>query len=327
MDLRLFVAVLRRFKKLTIGGLIAAVVLAGLAYARGGGAPTWQAQSEVLITQANDPYGGATPEVVQEGGYLGSLSNVYAAMANGDAVQVMVQRAAGVPNGVVSAAEVVDPATGNPEPLITLTSSAGTSSGAVGLAQKMPAVLEKYIVGQQALASVPAGQRVQLAAVKNGFPPEMLSSKSKTVLPVLVFMGVLIAVITIAFMLENINPKTAAKLGRETAPKYVAAAGGELAAVLAALVHNQQSMSAPSEASPGRVVDDSTPPANGHGGGQVPSSAQWETALERRRHVHKDPLRERGDAVATNGHSSDESEREHGDPEAAVVKRLLRGRS
>lgn len=337
MDLRLFAAVVSRFKKLAIGGVIAAIVLAGLAYLRGGGPPVWEAQAEVLITQANDPYGGPTPAVVNEGGYLGGLTTVYAAMANGDAAQAMVRRAANVPNGVVSASEVVDPQTGNPEPLVTLTSSASTPGGALSLAERMPAVLQKYITAQQEDAAVPKSQRVQLAPIKNGFPPEIVSSKTKTVLPILVFMGVLAAVLTLIFMLENANPKTAAALGRDPALRsggYGAAASGELAAVLTALVHGQQAVSTPSGAPQGSAADVSARPVNGREGAEVSSAndlagKRWGDSSGEHMGRPGDVLRTRTlrEARATNGHSIDESGHEPADHDAAVMKRLLRRQS
>lgn len=235
MDIRLFAAVMSRFKKIAIPGLLAAVVLAGLAYMRAGGAPAYNAQAEVLITQSNDPYGGPSTSVIQEGGYLSGLATVYAALANGDPVQTMVRRAAGVSTGAVDAAEVVDPPTGNVAPLITLTSSAPSPTDAVKLAEQMPSVLQQYITRQQDAANIPQGQRVELTVVKRGLQPELASSTSITV-PALVFMGVLGAIITLIFMLENLNPQTAEKLGRVSASGP--GATNELATALTALAQN-----------------------------------------------------------------------------------------
>ncbi len=237
MDVRLFAAVMARFRKTAIVGLLAAVALAGVAYMRAGGTPVYQAQSEVLLTQADDPYGGPTASVVQEGGYLSGLPNVYSALANGDALQALNRHAAGVKAGTVAAAEVIDPPTGNVEPLITLTSSATTPGDAVKLAESMPAVLQRYVASEQTTGHVPTAQRVELVQVKNGAQPQLASSTSVT-LPVLVFIAVLGAFVTLIFMLENLKPKTAEKLGRVTRP---AESGGELALVLAALVQNLQS--------------------------------------------------------------------------------------
>lgn len=242
MDVRLFAAVMSRFKKIAIAGALAAIVLSGLAYMRSGGAPTYEAQSEVLITQPNDPYGAPTSAAIDAAGYLNSLSSVYAAMANGDAVQAKVRRAAGVAEGVVDAAEVVDPQTGNPEPLLTLTSSAPTAVGAVKLAAQMPSVLQDYIASQQASAQIPGGLRVLLDEVKTASPPE-IASKSQIIVPLLVFMGITAAVITLIFMLENLNPQTAEKLGRVDPRRN--GGSSELATVLAALVQNQHAVTGP----------------------------------------------------------------------------------
>ncbi len=68
MDLSLFFSVLRRYKRVLLGGFVLATVLAILSY----GQPTfshgkpilvprgpevWQSQSQLLIAYQNDPYG------------------------------------------------------------------------------------------------------------------------------------------------------------------------------------------------------------------------------------------------------------------------------
>src|ERR1700744_125230 len=128
MDLQLFVAVMKRYKKLVGGGAVLATVLAVLAYGTptiSHGMPTikpkssqiWQAQAELMVTQSNDPY-PTSSKYGDNVGYLSSLSGIYAAVANGSAVENLTRKDAGV-NGIVESSEVVDPSTGNPLPLIT----------------------------------------------------------------------------------------------------------------------------------------------------------------------------------------------------------------
>src|ERR1700759_930702 len=112
MDLKLFADVLRRHKRTVLGGTVLAAVLALFAYGQptfsGGklaieprGIEVWQTQSQVLITQRNDPYGNAVQALtlsstkstshnppLQLGGvaYMESLAPLYAAVADGGLV-------------------------------------------------------------------------------------------------------------------------------------------------------------------------------------------------------------------------------------------------
>ena len=70
MDFKLFLGVLKRYKRVVISGTVLAVVLSVLSYGtpglKGGkptiiprGAEVWQGEAEVLISQAGFPYGRA----------------------------------------------------------------------------------------------------------------------------------------------------------------------------------------------------------------------------------------------------------------------------
>jgi len=139
MDFKLYLGVLKRYKRVVISGAVVAVVLSVLSYGtpglKGGkptiiprGAEIWGGNAVVLISQAGNPYaravtqyipgkGTSTPaEPLGDLGYMSSLSSVYAALANGDYVQHQVAALAHVP---------VCPAT---------TSAAGTPATASGTA-------------------------------------------------------------------------------------------------------------------------------------------------------------------------------------------------
>ena len=113
MDFKLFLGVVKRYKRVVISGTVVAVVLSVLSYGMPGlkgGKPTiiprgselWQGNAEVLISQAGFPYGRAVqqvipgqgaatpPETIGDLGYMSNLSSVYAALANGDSVQHQV---------------------------------------------------------------------------------------------------------------------------------------------------------------------------------------------------------------------------------------------
>ena len=68
MDFQLFLAVLKRYKRMVIVGCALGIALAVLSYGTPGmvngkpgivprGAEVWQGQSELLLSQAGDPYG------------------------------------------------------------------------------------------------------------------------------------------------------------------------------------------------------------------------------------------------------------------------------
>jgi len=222
MDLRLFWGVVKRYKRIAIGGLVLAVVLAILTYGTPGlshgkptiiprGSVTWEARAQLLIAQSGGAYEGTDPKKLSVTGYMASLSGVYAAIANGDAVQ----DAARDPKvrGQVSAQEGVDPLTGEYQPLITLTSSAPTPTAAVILARRGVSALQNYVAQTQAAAGIPTGSRIVLEVLQAGNVPVIASGHKPTV-PILVLIGVLSATIMLLFSLENRDPETAAALGR-----------------------------------------------------------------------------------------------------------------
>ncbi len=231
MDFKLFLEVIKRYKRMVILGTVLAVVLSMLSYGRPGlegGKPTiiprgsevWQGQAELLISQEGFPYGRAVQQVepgrgtvpsqtIGDFSYMASLSSVYAALANGNAVQHQAAREASVPLcpsirpcGAVEAAEVDDLSDGVPLPLITLTSSAPTSVDAAKLATATIAVLQSMITQQEAAAGTAVEQRVQLQTLKSGVPATLTQGHSKSI-PMLVLFAVLAATIGLAFIRNN----------------------------------------------------------------------------------------------------------------------------
>jgi hypothetical protein len=229
MDFKLFLGVLKRYKRMVIGGMVLAVLLSVLSYGTPGlqgGKPTiiprgsevWQGQAELLISQQGFPYGRAVQQiqpgkgadipsqVVGDFNYMASLSSVYAAVANGNSVQHQVAREAGVPLcpateacGTVVATEVDDISDGVPLPLVTLTASAATAVDAAKLATTTVAVLEREITQQETAAGTPADQRVVLQTVKTGAPATLAQGHKKSI-PILVLFAVIAATIALAFI-------------------------------------------------------------------------------------------------------------------------------
>ena len=231
MDFKLYLGVVKRYKRMVISGVVLAVVLSILSYGTPslkGGKPTiiprgseiWQGEAELLISQAGFPYGRAVTQVtpgkastpsqpIGDFNYMASLSSVYAALANGNSVQHQAATEAGVPLcpstrpcASVKAAEVDNISDGVPEPLITVTSSAPTAVDAAKLATSTVSVLRSDITQQQASAGTPADQRVQLQTVKSGAPAILAQGPSKSI-PILVLFAIVSASIALAFLRNN----------------------------------------------------------------------------------------------------------------------------
>ncbi len=224
MDLPLFWGVIKRYKRLAIGGTVLAALLAVLTYGTpsvSGGKPTivprsiptYQSQAELLISQYDGVFGRADAQTLSVGTatFLSSLSPIYAGIANGTVVQAAV-RASKLP-GTVIASEGVDPNTGAYTPFVNITASAPTAQGAEKLVKLGIATFQNYIAQMEANTNVPQSARVDLQVVKTGLPAVLVSGH-KVTLPLLVFVAVIIALIALLFSLENRDPQTAAALGR-----------------------------------------------------------------------------------------------------------------
>lgn len=220
MDLRLFWAVAKRYKRLSIVGTLLAVILAVFAYGTPGpggitprGSVTWESQAQLLITQGSGPYGRADPKAVQVGapGYMSSLSPIYAQLANGTAVQNAIRNSK-IP-GVVAATEGVDPNTGAYIPFVNLTATAPTEADAEALSRAAITSFQAYVNQSEAATAVPGSARVSLEVVKSGLPP-VIASEPKPTVPILVFLAIISGTIMLMFSLENRDPRSAIALGR-----------------------------------------------------------------------------------------------------------------
>ena len=239
MDLRLFSAVVWRFKWLVLGGVLLATGLALYAYHSRSTSQTWQSHAQLIITQESFPYGravqqytggsvktGVPPSPVGNQTYMSSLSPIYAALANGNSIQQSIRRQAPVP-GAVSASAVIDPATSTDLPFVQLTATAPSRSAASRLAVAATSVLTQYVEQQQNSAGIAASDRVLLAPVQNGESARLISQQKITT-PLLVFVAIVCATLGLAFVLENARPRTAVALGK--VPAIGLAAAGDAAA-------------------------------------------------------------------------------------------------
>jgi capsular polysaccharide biosynthesis protein len=222
MDLSLFLAVLWRSRRLMIVGVVLAAVLAVLAYGRPGisggkptlkprGAEVWQSESQLLIAQAGFPY-RQSAEATEPARSMGSLSPIYANLANGGLVQAEIRRQFG-PTGSVKAQEDVDLAAATFLPFVTFTATAPAPGEATRLANGAASVFKAFVARQQAATGVPAARRIQLAVVEPGTNAKLVEGH-KLSIPILVFVAILIGTIALILIRENLRLHAAAALGR-----------------------------------------------------------------------------------------------------------------
>jgi hypothetical protein len=227
MDLGLFLAVLWRSRRLVLGGVVAAVLLAVLAYGTpsfAGGHPTlkprgaekWQGESQLLISQASFPYRQSS-EAAEPARQMGSLSPVYANLANGNVVQAEIRRQLGKV-GTVKANEDVDLAASSFLPFVNFLATAPTRSEAAKLAVGAASIFQAFVAKQQVSAGVPAAHRIELTLVQSGNNPKLIEGH-KVSIPILVFLAILIATVSIVFLRENVRPRVAEALERLPAPQ------------------------------------------------------------------------------------------------------------
>jgi hypothetical protein len=225
MDVRLFLTVIWRYRRLAAAGLVVAVVLAALAYGspalngvkptlKARGSETWQSQSKILITQQGFPYGRAVPQyrtptsdtqapAVQLGDQsrFSGLSQVYANLFNSDAVRQQIVKSEGA-GGTVDAKAEIEPASGLPLPLIAVTVTAPSAAGAAALASHATRVFEEYVGRQQAAAGIMPGDRIELQTLQRGHDATLVQPHRKTA-SILIFIAVLGATLAAILVLEN----------------------------------------------------------------------------------------------------------------------------
>jgi capsular polysaccharide biosynthesis protein len=211
MDISLFLLVLWRAKRLMIAGAVLATVLAVLAYGKpsfSGGRPTltprsaevWQSEAQLLIGQSAYPYRepGTEPD-----GSLGSLSPVYANLANGSVMQAEIRRRLGT-RGTVKATEDVDLAASSFLPFVNIVATAPSSAEAARFAQGAASIFEAFVTREQIAQGVPASRRIRLSVVQSGASSK-LSEGHKLSIPILVFIAVLMGAVGLVLIKENVR--------------------------------------------------------------------------------------------------------------------------
>ena len=227
MDLRLFLAVLRRFRLLVIGGAAAGLLLALVATAKvelKGGAPTltyrkseqWASETRLLLTQPKlDTANGAGPGTdpvtalnlqAASDARLPGLASIYANYVTSDAVQKVVLERTRLRGGLASSVIPVSANGGGLLPIVSIMAVSDTAAHSVALSKATRLTLTALVSQQQEQQNVPPNQRVHLSVLVDGSNPTLVKPHSTT-LPIAIFLVVLFATIGFAFLLENLRPR------------------------------------------------------------------------------------------------------------------------
>jgi hypothetical protein len=231
VDLRLYFGVLWRFKVVMAIGLLIALALAFLSFARvsfAGGSPhvsyrqseSYQASVMILVTQKGFPYGYTVAPFTQaklpdgsptfvptyaDTGRFTQLAVYYAPLVRSDEFIHMLRQTTRIP-GVVDAQTVLDPAHKLPLPYIQLFGYATSSANAIALANAGSETFSRYLLSQQEANNIPPSKRVEPAVISRA-SQAVLSSGRKTTTPIVIFLTVMLAAVGTSFVLENLRPR------------------------------------------------------------------------------------------------------------------------
>lgn len=228
MDLKLYGRVLRRFKFLVLIGLLLAIVLALLSFARvsfAGGKPalvyrspiTYESNETLLVSQSGFPEGRSTFPVTNpttdtstfaDPSRFASLADFYAYLANSDAVTEAAARAVGHVSGTYVATPVYSAGGSSQtlEPVLQIRGLGATPEIAEQFARAGSAALRGYLNAQQTQAHIGSSERVLVTVLNAATNSTVFAGRKKT-LPIVVFLAVIAATLALALMLENLRPQ------------------------------------------------------------------------------------------------------------------------
>jgi hypothetical protein len=227
VDLNRFLQVLARFRVLVLCGLALAISLAFVSYVRvsfENGKPTvsyrsneqWASYTRVLLTQPGfkwgNSYAGASEDALSSQaaveGRLPDLANLYSSLVTSDNVRRIMLRQGPFKGGVSAAALPAGPSSSAVLPIINIRAIGFTARSSVALANRARDALRAYVDEQQQVNGVPPRDRIRLAVLNTGFGTELVQPRKK-ILPVVIFLAVMFATVTLALTLENVRPRVA----------------------------------------------------------------------------------------------------------------------
>jgi hypothetical protein len=255
MDLKHVLRVLRGYRKLVVVGLILAVVLTTLSYAKPAfeqgsptlkprGSETWLADGILLISERGFPEGRAVPSyrpsnprkgtpavAVGDQERLAGLAALYSQYASSDVVRRIALR-----KGRLNAEVTTEPVTyttaqfAYPQvlPLIRVSATAETPRLAKTAVVRIANAFRSYMTRRQDNAGIPEGDRVLIDYAQKPTKATLISGRSK-ILPAIVFLSIVTLTVGLALVLDNIKRSTyreqaALLYGEEAVPASAAPA-------------------------------------------------------------------------------------------------------
>jgi hypothetical protein len=232
MDIKLHFRVLWRFKLILFVGLLLAITLAFLSYARvdmknGFHVSYRQEQkfisySQMLITQEGFPEGrsvldgaGTAPGTAARRNAPGfadpsrftTLALQYAKLVDTDPLRRIRQRWGPLYGQVIAAAiPATSDANGDVIPVLSIAGIATSPTTAERLSDQSVLAFEIWLRRQQDEANVPTSDRVLTQTISKASPAKIYAARSSA-LPLIVFIAVMVAFSALAFVLENLRPR------------------------------------------------------------------------------------------------------------------------
>lgn len=241
MDLRRSFGVLWRFRFLVVAGVLLALALAFLAYVRvevrNGtveleyrSSETWESSAILLITQEGFPWGRSVteegepldPNAVAPAPRFGdserfeSLSALYSALAMGDPVQLLMERAGPIEGEIsaqpVLATDLLDSRSQTQLrsfdllPLVRLSAEAEEPDAARALVARHVAAFRSYLEAEQDRNGIAPQKRVLVNVLEGPREPELVDGRSKAY-ALLIALVTIAAFVLAAFALESLFPR------------------------------------------------------------------------------------------------------------------------
>jgi hypothetical protein len=233
MNIQLFARVLWRFKYMVGAGFLVALALGILTIYKVDlthGAPKltprtrplYSSNAQLLVTQKGFPWGSAIQQYVAPAkgessvpsgdlGRLTGLTNLYVQLANSDTIRLLVAKKAPRPSGIVATQNYSFSPTyySSALPILTITGTSTSRAKARLTTQIGAEVLTDYLKQQQDAAGIEDSQRVVIQELVSPRKTALVDGPKKT-LPVVVIFTIMLAVIGLAFVLENLRPRVPA---------------------------------------------------------------------------------------------------------------------
>lgn len=233
MDLRLFGRVLWRFKYIVVVGLIAATALAALSFVRVSFShgfqvtyrkhETWVSYTRLLVGQQGFQLGStfstanqATLDVQQATqGRFATLAVIYSNLVTSDPVQRIMLKQGPIHGTLEAAAIEATPNSGDYLPIMSIAAFAHSPEASRSLAARASDAIRTYIKNEQSANGISSSERVQLKPINAAGSTKIFTPRKKT-LPIVIFLTMMLAVVGLAFILENLMPRP--RLRAETQP-------------------------------------------------------------------------------------------------------------